>query len=1387
MKELHIRDGILEAYTGREAAVTVPEGVHTIGKGAFKACVSVKKVLLPAGLRRIEEEAFKGCRNLEEAEIPEGVSYIGAYAFHRCHSLRKISLPVSVTELGDCVFLYCDSLEEARIPGVCRVGAQAFVNDVSLRRLEISSALREDCICDVFTGCGAVQEVAFAGLGTYRFPNAVEAVAGEMELPRLVRAIAVDILRMMELEGRCLLTFRTNLKHVDIPEGIERIGKSCFFDKRGIGSVRFPRSLKEIGSRAFRNCINLETVIFEGKEISIHEDAFKNCSSLKTIRMPGNLQYELEGIGGLQGTEVPEQVRLIQKQVLGNFRISGSILLKYLGEEPRVAVPEGITVIAEEAFAGNEAVNRVLLPESLREIGAGAFRGCVLLQSIGFPEGLERIGDGAFENCVKLLRVNLPRNLTEINEKTFKRCRALKEISFGERTWRIGEQAFYGCASVRELAFPESMRFLGDMAFYRCGALRAVHLLPGIEHVGNLAFAQSGVRRARVSGGGQGYGTGVFSECASLKSLILEEGVCHIADRMGYGCRALGEVQVPDSLVSVGRNVWEGTLFLENWLQKGRESEAEILWDGRNLGGEVRLRETVRIVAGGAFYGNRNLTEMEIPESVQWVGPAAFKGCCGLREVSWRTEECRCLEAEVFSGCVRLERVWSGSWKDPEGVRCGEQGSGPWKESEGVRWEEQAAQVPGFRSIQWKSVGERAFYRCGNLKEVCLEETAQIGKEAFSGCTQMKVIFGHSPEFPSFSDFETDSEETDSEVSGIPGNRAWFGENAFEGTFLAQERQGAPAVVGTIVVSGKGCSGELRLPEGIRGIAPFAFSGNNRITGLALPQSLQRIGEGAFWGCGRLAEVSFSENACRIGARAFQKCIALKEVEIRAEQLGAAAFAYCISLRHAIINGKTILPEGFFEGCRELRECVCPDVRAVKSDCFNGCGQLERFDFSRVCVVRESAFAGCSNLKMAAFPEGACIKAHAFEDCCGLEEVELLGQHGEILLWEYAFSGCTNLMRVRMQEQVWRFDSYADILNGRIPEMVRLIFHSAMSCFEVEKEENLTAYRGAARRVRIPKGIRRIEAEVFRDVLALEEAEIPDSVEYIGARAFHGTDWMEKQRALSSMVTVNHMLLDGSGCEGMVEIPPDIQLVCGWAFANGMGIEGIRFRSDRMRVGEYAFRNCINLREIILPEGSRVEIRGIRDRDRELPPLAKQAVMDSMNCFKTDEDGVLEECTGNIAILRVAEGITAIGEGAFQEGNLLTEIILSSTVKRIGRRAFWGCKWLRAVRQAGEVEEIEDMAFFGCGALELVELSERIQVIGVRAFENCTSLREILIPEGVEEIPFRAFYRCHSLSQVHFPASLKRVGKEAFAFCRELGEVRLPEGVVVEERAFVGR
>lgn len=452
--------------------------------------------------------------------------------------------------------------------------------------------------------------------------------------------------------------------------------------------------------------------------------------------------------------------------------------------------------------------------------------------------------------------------------------------------------------------------------------------------------------------------------------------------------------------------------------------------------------------------------------------------------------------------------------------------------------------------------------------------------------------------------------------------------------------------------------------------------------------------------------------------------------------------------------------------------------------CFSGCTELKNFSFYSLLVVREYAFDGCESLKSAEFRDGICLRAHAFEDCSGLEEINLSGEGAERNIQEYALSGCTALRRVVHQGRAWEFGRYGDILSTHIPETVRFLFYNAFSCFEVEQEEILLAYRGAARVVKIPEGIRRIEAEVFRDRTMLREVEIPESVEYIGARAFHGTAWMEQKRKEQALVVIKDMLLDGSSCKEDVVVLPDIRLVCGWAFANGLGIEQIRFLSERVRVEEYAFRNCIFLQEMILPDGSVVRFEGIEDRKRDLPPLAKQAVMDSLNCFKTDEKGALIECTGNISRLRLAFGITAVGEGVFQDGNLLTEVMFPETVRSIGRRAFAGCKWLNEVRQAYGVEWIGELAFSGCGSLRVIELSERFRSMGARAFENCVSLEEIRIPEGVEEIPERAFFRCHSLKSVSLPSTLKRIGKEAFAFCRELSEVYVPVGVQVGERAF---
>ncbi len=1316
-----ITDGVLEAYTGREECAYIPEGIHTIGEGAFKGCVSLKKVVLPEGLRRIERGAFKGCRKLEEAALSPGITYIGDYAFHRCHSLKRAVLPPSVTILGDCVFLYCDSLIEARIPGVRRLGTQVFANDIQLQYLEISKDLMEDCICDVFTGCGRIREISFAQGECYPIESAVEVIAGNQHLPSLIRLIAADILKMMELDGRSLVRFVTNIRHIELPEGIERLSKSCFFDMRGIQSIKLPRSLKEIESRAFRNCINLEYVSFGGQQVIIHEDAFKNCTSLKRIRTCDGKEYSFDGIACPTDTQIPELVRLIHKQLLGNFRISGSILLKYLGSESRVVVPEGITRIAERAFAGNEAIDRVLLPESLEEIGAEAFCGCLLLQTIPFPKQLRRIGTGAFEHCVKLLRVQLPPFLHQIEDRTFRHCKALKEVILPPELQEIGEGAFYGCVSIQQISFPESLTSIGSLAFYRCTSLSDIKLPSAAEHVQDLAFAKSGIRKAHISSSGRHCGTDLLSGCTNLKTLILNEGVTHIPDKLAYGCTALEQIQLPESLFSVGRHPWEGTQYLKNYLSTQTFSSAPILWDGRTLKGNVQLSNQVRIIAGGAFYGNTEITEICIPESVHFIGAAAFKGARTLTKAVLPSG-IQHIEAEVFSGCEELVEV------------CTAKG------------------FPAFLSI-----GERAFFQCKKLPHLRLDAVKHIAKEALAGCLSL----------------------TRSRITAD----LQVGERAFEDTCFPEKSADGLAIVGNVVVSGGACQGILCLPEKITAIAPYAFAGNRSITGLRAAAKLTEIGEGAFFGCSALSDLALPDGLQRIGKRAFEKCISLEQLYTSAPHIETAAFAFCTALKIAHIPLVHTLESRLFEGCNTLKRVICTNATIVGEKSFCGCSNLEEFAFHNIQKIGSYAFEGCDNLRQITFKDNIVLSPYAFRDCGRLEELHLKGETPLVSLREYALSGCTALRLITFG-QTYQLNHYKDLFSDSIPETVRLLFHSALSCFAIEQETRLCAYQGTGRILKIPNGIRQIASEVFRNITMLREIDIPESVEYIGARAFHGTEWIKHQQQLSPFVTVNHMLLDGSGCIGDITVPEHIRLICGWAFANGMEIKSIRFLSNQIRVEEYAFRNCIFLQRLILPDGSTVRFSGIEDRQKTLPPIAMQAATDSIHCFKTDADGVLVECTGNISHLLLARGITAVGESAFQDGNLLTQIEFSDTVRRIEPRAFAGCKWLREVTSAQNIEYIGASAFSGCGSLQHIELSEKLKALGARAFENCVSLEEIYIPEGVEEIPDRAFYRCHSLRNITLPSTLKKIGKEAFAFCHQLSAIQLPENIIVEERAF---
>jgi len=145
----------------------------------------------------------------------------------------------------------------------------------------------------------------------------------------------------------------------------------------------------------------------------------------------------------------------------------------------------------------------------------------------------------------------------------------------------------------------------------------------------------------------------------------------------------------------------------------------------------------------------------------------------------------------------------------------------------------------------------------------------------------------------------------------------------------------------------------------------------------------------------------------------------------------------------------------------------------------------------------------------------------------------------------------------------------------------------------------------------------------------------------------------------------------------------------------------------------------------------------------------------------------------NIEIPAEVNGIPVIGiaESAFEGSKRLQSVSIPSSVKSIGKRAFYGCKVLYKVELPEGLKEIAESAFEGCEALKSIEIPSSVVKIGNSAFFFCTDVEEIIFHEGLKTIGENAFGACRSVSSLTFPESLKSIGAGAFSYCTWLEEV----------------
>ena len=163
------------------------------------------------------------------------------------------------------------------------------------------------------------------------------------------------------------------LEDLTLPEGVREIGQFAFA-RSSLRSITMPDGLETISYGAFYHCDDLRELELPDTVMLVEPRAFSYTGWLS--------DFQSGGAGE------------------GDFLISGGVLVAYRGNDTaRVVLPEGVRVIAGEAFLGHEEIKSVTMPDSLQVIGEGAFEDCTGLTDIRLNVGLRQIKDRAFFNC----------------------------------------------------------------------------------------------------------------------------------------------------------------------------------------------------------------------------------------------------------------------------------------------------------------------------------------------------------------------------------------------------------------------------------------------------------------------------------------------------------------------------------------------------------------------------------------------------------------------------------------------------------------------------------------------------------------------------------------------------------------------------------------------------------------------------------------------------------------------------------------------------------------------------------------------------------------------------------------------------------------------------
>ncbi len=262
----------------------------------------------------------------------------------------------------------------------------------------------------------------------------------------------------------------------------------------------------------------------------------------------------------------------------------------------------------------------------------------------------------------------------------------------------------------------------------------------------NIMWKLDGSGHLIISGKGDMWEKGQFTEVwddAIVKKITVKNGVTSICDNAFSYTDNLKEVNFPDSLNFVGRDVFYSSEYKMKTDSYGVQYEDNVLIFAPELTGTYKIKDGTRVIADGAFTlsnSEQKVKEVIFPTSLVTIGNFAFGHAFANGGVVTSAYPCQSLVKADLSNNKNLKYIGYNAFKDcvaltsmiiPENVTY--VGESAFENCKALK------NVTIGNSV--KSIGSSAFCDCENLKEIVIPHSVtEIGEAAFFGCQSLQKV-----------------------------------------------------------------------------------------------------------------------------------------------------------------------------------------------------------------------------------------------------------------------------------------------------------------------------------------------------------------------------------------------------------------------------------------------------------------------------------------------------------------------------------------------------------------------------------------------------------------------------------------------------------------------